>query len=71
MNSIRKERERAIQELISKYEWSRAFAIEYLMEMRYHGPFGMTHEQAVEEVSEKFRLAQQEAFANADKGNNL
>lgn len=71
MNSIRKERERAIQKLISKYEWSRAFAIEYLMEMRYHGPLGMTHEQAVEVVSEKFRLAQQEAFANADKGEHL
>mgnify|MGYP006287681127 CR=1 FL=1 len=56
MNSIRKQRERAIQELISKYEWSRAFAIEYLMERRYHG---CSHEDAIEQASEKFRLATQ------------
>ena len=56
MNSIRKQRERAIQELISKYEWSRAFAIEYLMERRYHG---CSHEDAIEQTSEKFRLATQ------------
>lgn len=59
MNSIRKQRERGIQELMTKYGWSRAFCVEYIMEMRYHGQFGMTHEQAVEEVSEKFRLATQ------------
>lgn len=68
MNSIRKERERTIQKLILEYEWSRAFAIEYLMERRYHG---CSHEEAIEQANEKFRLAQQEAFANADKGNNL
>jgi len=56
MNSIRKQRERAIQELMTKYGWRRAFAVEYIMERRYNN---MTHEQAVEEVSEKFRLATQ------------
>jgi hypothetical protein len=65
------QKENAIGFLTRKYGWSRAFCVEYIMERLYHGPFGMTHEQAVEEVNEKFRLAQQRAFANADKGEHL
>jgi hypothetical protein len=69
MKSTEKQtKEFIIHILMSEYGWSRAFCVEYIMERRYHGS---SHEEAIEEANEKFRLAQQEAFANADKGNNL
>jgi hypothetical protein len=50
--------------LMLEYGWSRAFCVEYIMERYYHGH---SQEEAIEQANEKFRLAQQEAFANADR----
>lgn len=65
MSSYKETKERVISELMAEHGWSRAFCVEYIMERRYHGS---SHEEAIEQANEKFRLAQQEAFANADKG---
>ena len=58
-------REALIQELMAEHDWSRAFAVEYFMERRYHG---CSHERAIEQVNEKFRLATQDEFADANRG---
>jgi len=58
------QKENAIGFLTRKYGWSRAFCVEYIMERWYHGS---SHGEAIEQANEKFRLAQQEAFANADR----
>jgi hypothetical protein len=56
MSSYKETKERVISELMAEHGWSRAFCVEYIMERRYNQ---MSHEQAYEEVSEKFRLVTQ------------
>jgi hypothetical protein len=57
MKSTEKQtKEFIIHILMSEYGWKRDFCVEYIMERRYNQ---MGHQQAIEAVSEKFRLATQ------------
>lgn len=57
MTSMAKQtKEFIIHILMDKYGWSRAFCVEYIMERSYNQ---MGHQQAIEAVSEKFRLVEQ------------